>query len=141
MAGQRPRSSVVAPPSRRGFDECGVAHFSSRLELFSDESSLNGVLLHVDRGALDAYEHGNAETFAVEHSRRGPANYRDVKQRMSETLKVVQERGVLAQREYSEDVPASVHGAPRTVEVCCDLRSLLTTETSVTSIPLNSIVS
>ncbi|KAK9915826.1 hypothetical protein WJX75_004586 [Coccomyxa subellipsoidea] len=36
---------------------------------------------------------------------------------MSETLKVFQERGVLAQREYGEEVPASVHGAPRTVEV------------------------
>lgn len=70
------------------------------------------------RGALDAYEHGTAETFAVEQGRRAPASYKDVKTRMSETLKVFQERGVIAQREYGEKVPASVHGAPRTVEVC-----------------------
>ena len=69
------------------------------------------------RGALDAYEHGNAQTFAVEQGRKMPATYKDVKHRMSETLKVFQERGVLAQREYGEEVPASVHGAPRTVEV------------------------
>lgn len=62
---------------------------------------------------------GSTDNFAVDRNQK-PQHIRlqDVKERMTDTLKVFQERGVLAHREYGEDVPASLHGAPRTAEVC-----------------------
>jgi hypothetical protein len=67
---------------------------------------------------MDALQEGSAETFAVKHGPKPQLlTIKDVKERVSATLRVFQERGVLAHREYGQEVPAAVHGAPRTVEV------------------------
>ena len=71
-----------------------------------------------------------AEQYAVHHetTRRPASGWRDPKHRiqaeLSETVHHVQdafnvfkERGVLHHNEYNANVPAAVHGAPKTAEV------------------------
>ena len=71
-----------------------------------------------------------AEQYAVRHntSKRTASGWRDPKQRLQsefsdtvhhvqDALQVFKERGVLHHTEYDADVPAAVHGAPKTAEV------------------------
>ena len=71
-----------------------------------------------------------AEQYAVHHTttRRPEPGWRDPKQKIQsdlqdtvhhvrDALNVFKERGVLHHTEYDADVPAAVHGAPKTAEV------------------------
>ncbi len=69
------------------------------------------------RHALDALEDGAAGTFAIDSRADHSHGIQNLKEKVSETLRVFQQTGVLHEREYDERVPASVHGAPRNAEV------------------------
>lgn len=75
-----------------------------------------------------------AEQYAVHHetSKRTPAGWKDPKQKIQaeisqtvhhvqDAFNVLKERGVLHQTEYAANIPAAVHGAPKTAEVCLKL--------------------
>ena len=69
------------------------------------------------RHALDALEDETADTCAVDVRAERSHGIQNLKEKVSETLRVFQQTGVLHEREYDERVPASVHGAPRNAEV------------------------
>ncbi len=69
------------------------------------------------RHALDALEDGAAGTFGIDARADQSHGIQNLKEKVSETLRVFQQTGVLHEREYDERVSPSVHGAPRNAEV------------------------
>ncbi|CAL5218915.1 g661 [Coccomyxa viridis] len=69
-----------------------------------------------ERHALDALEDGAAGTFGIDARADQSHGIQNLKEKVSETLRVFQQTGVLHEREYDERVSPSVHGAPRNAE-------------------------
>lgn len=92
--------------------QCFLGKVESRHVLMPERSCMSSC-----RHALDAFENGASETFAIDRGAEHTHGIQNLKEKISETLRVFQQRGVLHEREYDERVPASLHGAPRTAEV------------------------
>ena len=76
------------------------------------------------RGALDAPSSGSTAAFAVQNMHKEHSSALELaKARVSDTLQVFRQRGVLSHHDYAADVPASLHGAPRTAEVIMTVAS------------------
>ena len=87
------------------------------LTAFQVTVSINIRRMWLCRHALDALEDGTAKAFGVDVRAEHSHGIQNLKEKISDTLRVFQQTGVLHEREYNESVPASVHGAPRTAEV------------------------
>ena len=92
--------------------QCFLGKAESRYVLKPERSCMSSC-----RHALDAFENGAAETFAIDRGAEHNHGIKNLTEKVSDTLRVFQQRGVLHEREYDERVPASLHGAPRTAEV------------------------
>ena len=85
------------------------------------------------RGALDAPSSGSTAAFAVQNMHKEHSSALELaKARVSDTLQVFRQRGVLSHHDYAADVPASLHGAPRTAEVSLLVASQLDYTVSAT---------
>ncbi|KAL3138646.1 hypothetical protein ABBQ32_006406 [Trebouxia sp. C0010 RCD-2024] len=105
---------------KSAFDDLLSARAPSR-------GALSNVLEDYELKSLQS-EHA-AEQYAVHHetSKRTPAGWKDPKQKIQaeisqtvhhvqDAFNVLKERGVLHQTEYAANIPAAVHGAPKTAE-------------------------
>ena len=118
----RERSGQATSPARC-MDDLALISASTQVQSLShdnqDVTAAWSTLVHVGyRGALDAPKSGSPAAFAVQKTHKEHSSTMErAKARVSDTLHVFRQRGVLSHHEYAADVPASLHGAPRTAEV------------------------